>query len=358
MEEERPLRSFEHDGHLLRFEQQVDGRPRKFEFIWEEDDSPEGLLAAYASGDERRRFNAVHLMGQNPDPRFTETLLSAASDPHFPGRGVAVIGLAKLAAADRRARKAVFSATLSGDFLLTAAGLQGLALVGGWRAKRLLKKVLKRLMRRSDIMTGGTASTAAALLALAACESMLALGLDASEAVDRLLGHPERGVRAQALGLLARKPEAANVDRMERMRSAPVPECILALEVLARRGRADAVEALADYAESPDSDTRTHAVGALLRVGDAALPHIERLIDRQSDLMLRLQMAQRLHAAGRPLHIALFREALSQDSPVVRQTAVATLARDGSEEALALLKEHVENEPDDFLRRQIRRRIG
>jgi len=348
---------FERDGYRLRFTEVVDGKEHKFEYFWEPDDTSEGLLNAWREGDERRKFNAVYLMSQKEDERFVEVFLEAAKLRHFAGKGIAVSGLEKYLTRNRAARKAVFSAINSGDYVLTVAGLQALKGLNTRRSRRVLRRTLRHLMMRPDIMGGANTSTPAALLALAAVESLLSLGeVDfAGDALNRLLHHTDRPVRVQALSVATRFPDSADARAMEQLLAAQVPECILATEVLVRKGDTQKVQVLFEYAQAPDILTRTHAVAALARIGTPeTVDALEKLLPKEQDLSLRMQMVYHLILGGRKVDFAPFEEALKAKSPIIRQNAITLLSRmKETEEARSLLLRQKQVEPDEFLRHQL-----
>lgn len=350
---------FERDGYRLRFSEVVDGREHKFEYFWEPDDSPEGLLDAWREGDERRRFNAVYLMSQKDDERFIDTLVEASRMKDFPGRGIAISGLAKYLNISRPARRAVFAAVASGDYVLTVAGLQALSRLNNRRSKRILHRTLRHLMRRPDIKGGTNTSTPAALLALAAIESLLTLHQTETSvrALEELFQHTERPVRIQALSVATRFPESVTVETATRFLTSLVPECILAAEILVRKGDTERIETLSEYAQSPDALTRTHAVAALARIDSpGSLNALKELLRTEKDMRLRMQMLYHLKRAGYDVELAPFKDALRARSPIMRQNAITLLTRlTDSEEARSILLEHKEVEPDDFLRHQLER---
>lgn len=348
---------FERDGYRLRFTEVVDGKEHRFEYFWEPDDSPEGLLNAWREGDERRRFNAVYLMSQREDERFIDVFVEASKLRNFAGRGIAVSGLEKYLERSRVARKVVFSSISSGDYVLTVAGLQALRGLNSRRSKRVLRRTLRHLMMRPDIMGGANTSTPAALLALAAVESLLSLGEVglAADALNRLLHHTDRPVRVQALSVATRFPESVDTGVVEQLLAAQVPECILATEVLVRRGDHQRVHALSEYAQAPDGLTRTHAVAALARIDTPeALDALEKLLPNEEDLNLRMQMVYHLIVGGRKAELTPFEEALKAKSPLIRQNAITLLSRmKETDDARSLLLRQKGVEPDEFLRHQI-----
>jgi|GEM_PF-2235176 len=349
---------FERDGFRLRFTETVDGKEHRFEFFWEEDESPEGLIRAWREGDERRKFNAIYLMSQKEDERFLDILYEAAKMRDFPGRGIAVAGLAKYLAKSRSARKVVFSALKSGDIVVTAAALQALGKLNSWRSRHALRSILRHLSRRSDILGGTSASTPAALLLLAATESLLMLGSNgnAKDALCSMLNHNDRAIRIQSLSVATRYPDMIDSDALERFLSAPVPECILAAEILVRKGDLNKIRVLSDYAQAPDTLTRTHAVAALARINNnPSLDILEKLLQTEKEVSLRMQIAFHLIKANRSVPLDSFEEALKSKSPVLRQNALALLSRlpSGLPDVRDLLIRHKEVEPDEFLRHQI-----
>ncbi|MCX7703426.1 MAG: HEAT repeat domain-containing protein [Planctomycetota bacterium] len=349
---------FERDGYRLRFVETVGGKEQRFEFFWEPDESVEGLLRAWKEGDERRRFNAVYLMSQKEDERFLDVLLEAAQMRSFVGRGIATVGLARYLRKSRAARKVVFSALKSGDMILTAAALQALGRLNSWRSRRALRRVLRHLRRRPDIQGGTGASTPAALLLLAAVESLLLLGEngDTVAASEAMINHTDRAVRIQTLSVATRFPQVLSASSLERFLSAPVPECIMAAETLVKKGDTSRLTVLSEYAESPDTLTRTHTIAALARINNnSSLDLLERLLPSEKETSLRIQMAYHLKKAGRFPPLDSFSEALRAKSPLLRQSAITLLSRlpPNSEGVRDLLTRQREVEPDEFLRYQI-----
>lgn len=353
---EDALEKFSRDGSVLRFSLQQGEKTQQFEMLYLEAESDEELEEAARSPDPRRRFAAIYRIAQNPKPRFLDVLLAAARDRGFVGRGAAIIALAKLAKASSTARKAVIAALYSGDYLLTLSALQGMGFLCGFWVRRRLRRVLRHLMRQPLDRT--PASIARGFLATAAAESLIKCrDLSAAAHLHQLLQHPDPHIKTQALSVLARHPEVADIQKVAPLSKQSPPVSIPALEILAKKGNEDALEDIIAYAESPEGGVRAQAFAALLNIGSQkALDAAQNLLIREKDPLLRAQVALRLINAGRKVSADILSPLLSHNSPVVRQGAILALAQcDGGDE---ILQRHLEREPDEILRRLIEKQLA
>lgn len=347
------LESFVQDGSVLRFSLQQGEKREQYEMLYLEAETDEELEEAARSADPRRRFAAVYRMAQNPSPRFLVPLLAAARDRGFAGRGAAVIGLAKLARQNRTAKEAVLAALFSGDYLLTLSAIQGTGLICGFWIKRRLRRIIRHLVRQG--FEDGSAGVARAFLLIAAADSLIKCGDHSpSKHLHKLLDHTDPIVKSQALTVLARYPALADMEKVEPLTRQKPPVCVPALEIMAKRGDEKSLVELGVYAESPEVEVRSQASAALLRIASpSAIEILQNILHKESDPLLKTQIASRLIDAGGKVDTALIEPLLSEKSPIIRQGAILTLAK--TKEGKEILRKHLDNEPDKILRGLIKR---
>jgi HEAT repeat protein len=356
---------FERSGNFLRFGHEMEGSVRKFEFYHEPfegslADNVELFAAMYESGVPGRMQQGVNLLAQSKDKRAIPTLVKAVKDNKFTGRTIAAAGLANFPGS-RKAMKALTGTFTTGDFMLTITAINALGKLGMPSARRQVRKVLARCLRREELFTAEPTAGPAAVLALACISTLIELGDDEHRPLLlRFLAHPAWEVRSHAARVYAKFPDKNAEVLLRRLFDEANPFVrINAAEALIKLGDQAPYGALVELGANPDAAVRAATLVAVASLAtDRAYDIMERFLGSERDLGLRLDMVARLRAAGRHVGLDELREGLGHESPFVRQTAIKVASNLGGENEMALLKEAAADEPDEFLREQLQRELG
>ncbi len=356
---------FERNGNFLRFKQVAGGKERGFEFYHEPfegelADNIELFARMYESGEPGRMQQGVNLLAQSRDERAVPHLVKAARDNTFTGRAIAAAGLANFPG-NRKAMKALTGALYSADYVLTTTAIVGLGKLGMAKAKKPLRKVLARCLRRDELFTTEQTAGPAAVLALACIAALIELGDEEHRPlVMRFLAHPAWEVKHHAARVFARFPDK-NVEVLLRRLADDANQLVRlsAAEALIRLGDESCYELLERLAGEPEAGMRAAALTSLAGLeSEQGYEIMARALPREPDAGLKLEMVSRLRAAGRDVGLPELGQGLAHENPFVRQTAIRVAGELGTEKELALLREALETEPDEFLKRQIEKKLG
>lgn len=359
-------RCFERIGNYLRFSQVVDGKERKFEFYHEPfegelKDNIELFAGMYESGEPGRMQQGVNLLSQSKDQRALPHLIKALRDNKFTGRAVAAAGLANYPGS-KKAMKALASAVLySGDYLLTITAINALGTLKMPAARKPVRKVLAKCLKREDLFRSDDTSGPAAVLTLTCIAALLELGDDQHRPLLlRFLAHPVWEVRFHAARVFAKFPDKNAETLLRKMMADVNPMARLkAAEALIKLGDDSCYGVIEQMLKEREPGVRGAAVATLLGLKTArALDILERLPGGEVDIALKLEVASRLRGDGREAGIEVIRSGLAHEDPFVRQTAIRIAGEMGSERELTLLREAAATEPDEFLKAQIEKKLG
>ena len=356
---------FERIGNYLRFKQLVDGRERGFEFYHEPfegelADNIELFAGMFESGEPARCQQGVNLLAQSRDERAVPHLIKALLDNKFTGRAIAAAGLANFPG-NKKVFKALVGAMYSADYMLTITAINALGRLAMPRAKKPLRKVLARCLRRDELFTTEKTAGPAAVLALACISALFELGdQEHRPLLLRFLAHPAWEVKHHAVKVFVKFPDANAETLLRRLAEDANPFVRLAAaEALIKLGDDGFYETVEQMTREPEAGMRAAAYTALAGTGSkAGFDAMERALSRETDAGLRLEIAGRLRADGRGVDTEILREGLEHENPFIRQSAIKVTADHGTPEDLALLREELETEPDEFLREQMEKRFA
>jgi HEAT repeat protein len=357
-------KQFERVGNYLRFKQLVDGQERGFEFYHEPfegelKDNIELFAKMYESGEPGRMQQGVNLLAQSKDERAIPHLIKAVKDNKFTGRAIAAAGLANFPGS-KKALKALIGALYSTDYLLTTTAITGLGRLGMPRARRPLRKVLARCLRRDELFTTEKTAGPAAVLALACLAALIELGDEEHRPlILRFLAHPVWEVRHHAAKVYTKFPDANAEILLRKLITDANPLLRLsAAEALIALGDESCYEIIESLAGESEGAIRAAAVAVLTGLAnEKAYGIMERALPRETDAGLKLEMVSRLRASGRDTGLEGLRAGLEHENPFIRQTAIKMASDLGTEKELSLLRDALATEPDEFLREQIEKRL-
>ncbi len=353
-------KSFERIGNFLRFTQIVDGKERGFEFYHEPfeggiEENIELFGRMYESGIPGRMQQGVNLLAQSGDERAIPHLIKAVSDNKFTGRSIAAAGLANYPG-NKKAMKALVGTFTSGDYMLTLTAIKGLAKLGMPKAKKPVRKILARCLRREELFRSEETSGPAAVLALACIASLIELGDDEHRPLLlRFLGHPMWEVRYHAAKVFAKFPDRNAETLLRRLLTdANALVRLSTAEALIGMGDKSCYEVIRKLLDEGEQTVHAAAVAALTGLkAEQALDMMEHVLERESDPGLKLEMVSRLRENGRDTGLGELRDGLEHESPFIRQTAIKVSGSLGAERELSLLREALRSEPDEFLKTEI-----
>ena len=357
-------KSFERIGNFLRFTQVVDGKNRGFEFYHEpfEGSIKEniGLFGQmYESGVPGRMQQGVNLLAQSKDEKAVPYLIRAVSDNKFTGRSIAAAGLANYPG-NKKAMKALIRTFTSGDYMLTLTAIKGLAKLGMPKAKKPIRKVLARCLRREELFRKEETSGPAAVLALACIASLIELGDDEQRPLMlRFLGHPMWEVKYHAAKVFTKFPDR-NAETLLRKMLTDVNALVRlsAAEALIGMGDESCHENIEKLLEEKEPAVHAAAIAALAGLKTTqALDIMERILANEQDPGLKLEIVSRLRENGRNTGLDELRDGLEHENPFIRQTAIKIASNLGSEHEVSLLRKALASEPDDFLKEQIEKTL-
>ncbi len=358
-------KAFERTGNYFRFEQDVDGRKQKFEFYHEPfegelSDNIDLFVEMYESGEPGRMQQGVNLLAQSKDERALPCLIKALKDTTFAGRPIAAAGLANYPGS-KKAAKALLRTFTSGDYILTVTALKALGQVGYKGARRKTRRVLAQCLRREDLFTSADTAAAAAVLALACIATLLELGdKEYRPFLLRFLAHTEGVVRYHGAKVFMKFPDKNAETLLVKLLGDPNPLVQLnAAQALTKVENIESYEVMEKLIAEGEPGVRGAAIAAL---GELETPEaddiMERALQGEPDAGLRLEIAWRLRRRGRDAGLEEIRAALEHENPLIRQNAIRIASELGGQPELALLREALPTEPDEFLKNQIERKTA
>lgn len=356
---------FERVGNYLRFKQPVEGQERGFEFYHEPfegrlADNIELFTQMYESGEPGRMQQGVNLLAQSKSEKAIPCLINALKDNKFTGRAIAAAGLANYPG-NKKAMKALAGTFTSGDYLLTLTAIGSLGKIGVAGAKKQVRKVLTRCLRREDLFRSDQSSGPAAVMALACISTLLELQDEKHRPfLLRFLAHPVWEVRYQAARIYAKFPDRNAETLLRKLSGDANPLLRLsAAEALIKLGEKSCYEIIEEIVSLPEPAVRATAAATLGDLGSGeAFDIMERALVKESDAGLRLEMARRLRAKGRDVGIEEIRGGLEHENPFIRQAAIKAAGDLGTQSEMSLLRDALASEPDEFLKEQIERNLS
>jgi HEAT repeat protein len=209
----------------------------------------------------------------------------------------------------------------------------------------------------NDLFSTESSSAPAAVLAVCAIDSLLALGV--AEVAQELLPffeHPHWAVHYRACQAAAKNPSALYTSALKRLAgAAEIPVRIHAAEALARSGEREGADALSRFSQSEDYVERSTAVAVLGTLpAESAKEILVRAFQKEKDLSLRMELAAHLIRFGEEVPLTDFESGLNSENPFIRLSTVTLLSR-LSAVAREILRTAESGEPDEFLRSQMRR---
>lgn len=357
-------KSFERIGNFLRFTQMVDGQNRGFEFYHEPfegsiEENIDLFAQMYESGVPGRMQQGINLLAQSKNEKAVPHLIKAVNDNKFTGRSIAAAGLANYPG-NKKAMKALIGTFTSGDYMLTMTAIKGLAKLDMPKAKKPIRKVLARCLRREELFRSEETSGTAAVLALACIASLIELGDDEQRPLLlRFLGHPMWEVKYHAARIFAQFPDRNAETLLRKLLTDANPLVRLsAAEALIGMGDEGGHEAIKKLLDETEPTVHAAAIAALTGLKtNQALDIMEQVLRHEEDPGLKLEMVSKLRESGRDTGMDELRDGLEHENPFIRQTAIKVAGNLGTELELSLLREVLSSEPDDFLKEQIEKTL-
>jgi HEAT repeat protein len=356
---------FERVGNYYRFKHGAGAGARAFEFYHEPfegglSENIDLFARMYESGEPGRMQQGVNFLAQSKDERAIPHLIKAVNDNKFTGRAIAAAGLANFPG-NRKVMKALVGTFKSADYVLTMTAINVLGKLGLAGAKKPLRKVLARCLKRDELFTAEKTAGPASALALACIASLMELDDEEHRPLLlRFLAHPVWEVKHQAAKVFARFPDREAEPLLRRLADDGNPMVQLGgAEALVRLGNEGGYEIMEQLLSEPEPGVRAAVLGVLAGFEtEPAYDIMERALEREPDIGLRLEMTARLRASGRDVGLHVISVGLEHENPFVRQTAVRVAGDLGKQAELSLLREAMETEPDEFLKEQMRRKAG